>query len=231
MKKLLIGFGLMLSYAAVSAQTADDIVTKYIVAQGGKDNIEKVKSVVMEGSMNVQGNDVAITVTKVQGKVGRQDISMGGMNGYQLVTDKEGWGFMPFLGQQKAEAFTADQVKGAQSDLDIAGPLYNYQTKGNKITLAGQEDVSGSKCFVLNMVDSLGKSATYYINDSSYLLARVKQQKEMMGQKMDVTVDFANYKAVEGVKMPFSLTQQYGTVIFSSIKVNTDIDDKVYKHD
>lgn len=231
MKKVLIGLGLILSYAAASAQTADDIVTKYIAAEGGKDNIEKVKSVVMEGSMNVQGNDVAITVTKVQGKLGRQDISMMGMNGYQLVTDKEGWGFMPFMGQTKAEALTADQVKEAQSDLDITGPLYNYQAKGSKITLSGKEDVSGAKCYVLKVVDSLGKEATLYINDSTYLIARVKQQKEMMGQKMDVSVDFANYKDVEGVKMPFSLTQQYGTVTFNSIKVNTPVDDKVYKHD
>ena len=51
MKKVLIGFGLMLSFAAASAQTVDDIITKYIAAQGGKDNIEKVKSVIMEGTI------------------------------------------------------------------------------------------------------------------------------------------------------------------------------------
>lgn len=230
MKKILVGAAFIFSYMMASAQTADEIVNKYVTAIGGKENIGKIKSVVMDGNMSVQGNAVDVTITKVEGKLFRQDISTMGMNGFSFITDTAGYSYLPFMGQQKAEPMTADQVKDGQSNLNIVGPLYYYQTHGAKFTLSGDEDVAGSKCFVLNTTDSLSNTTTtFYIDKTSYLLSRIKQPQEMMGKKMDVSVDFSDYKNVEDVKMPFSLTQQYGTVTFSSIKPNTTIDDKLYK--
>ncbi len=230
MKKVLVGAALMFSFVIAKAQTADEIVAKYVTAIGGKDNIDKIKNVVMEGSVSVQGNTVNVTVTKVQGKLFRQDISMMGMNGFSFVTDTAGYAFMPFMGQQKAEAMSGDQVKGGQSNLDVIGPLNYYQSHGATFTLAGDEDVAGIKCFVLKTTDSVTKNTTsFYVDKTTYLLSRIKQPQEMMGQKMDISVDFGDYKDVQGVKMPFSLSQQFGNITFSSIKANTDIDAKLYK--
>ena len=53
----------------------------------------------------------------------------------------------------------------------------------------------------------------------------------MNGQETDVQSDFADYKAVDGVKMPYSITGQYGTTYISTIKVNQTIPESSYKHD
>ena len=54
MKKIF--FGLLASIALSSqAQTADDIIQKYANAMGGLDNINKIKTVKMSGTVSAQG--------------------------------------------------------------------------------------------------------------------------------------------------------------------------------
>src|SRR5580704_5992470 len=77
--------------ATVQAQTADDILDKHQKAIGGVDNWDKIKTVKMVGTMSQQGMDIDITQTLVMGKAMRVDISMMGMSGFQIVTDKAGW--------------------------------------------------------------------------------------------------------------------------------------------
>ena len=115
------------------AQTVDEIIDKHVKALGGKENLNKIQNVVMEGSLSIQGTEIALTLTQVHDKLNRQDITAMGMHGFDMMTDKEGWQYMPFQGMQKPEPKTADEVKVSQSDLDIAGPLVDYATKGHKV--------------------------------------------------------------------------------------------------
>jgi hypothetical protein len=44
-----------------------------------------------------------------------------------------------------------------------------------------------------------------------------------MGQEMDINVEFSDYRDVNGVKLPFALTQAFGTIVMSSVKVNDPV--------
>ena len=68
------------------AQTAEEIVTKYVEAIGGAAAWKKVNSLYYEGKITVQGAEVNVTLTALNGKGVRQNISFGGMTGYQIVT-------------------------------------------------------------------------------------------------------------------------------------------------
>jgi len=154
-----------------------------------------------------------------------------GMKNYDFTTDKEGWTFMPIQGMQKPEPKTPEDVKEALSDLDLTGSLYNYTAKGNKVELLGKEDVEGTECFKLKVTVASGKEETYFIDPASYLIVRTKSKRKVNGQEVEMTTDLSDYKDVDGVKVPFSMTQPFGTIVFSSIKANQVIDDKLYKHD
>ena len=213
------------------AQTVDDIINKHIAALGGKENLKKIQNVVMEGSLTVQGAEISVTVTQVNNKLARQDISVAGMNGFDFLTDKEGWSYMPFQGMQKPEPKTADEVKESQSDLDVAGPLVDYAAKGHKVELLGKEDVEGTECYKIKVNLAGGKEQTFFIDPTSNLIVRQKEKRKFNGQESEMTTDFSDYKDVEGVKMAYSITQQFGTILISSIKVNQVIADNLYKHD
>jgi hypothetical protein len=213
------------------AQTVDEIINKHIAALGGKENLNKIQNTVMEGSLNIQGTEISLTLTQVHNKLNRQDINAMGMHGFDMLTDKDGWSYMPFQGMQKPEPKTTDEVKESQSDLDIAGPLVDYAAKGHKLELLGKEDVDGTECYKIKATLASGKVLTFFIDPASSMIIRTTEKRKMNGQEADLQTDFSDYKDVEGVKMPYSITGPFGTVLISSIKVNQTIPESVFKHD
>ena len=75
MKKLFIPIlmvaSLIGSSISTKAQTADEIVDKYIAAIGGKDNWKKVQSMKVDGAIQVQGLEIPYTVNAVHMKGSR----------------------------------------------------------------------------------------------------------------------------------------------------------------
>ena len=234
MKNLIIfGIFILLLVCAqfAQAQTVDEVINKHVAALGGKEKLSKIQNVVMEGNLTVQGTEISLNLTQVNNKLNRQDINAMGMHGFDMMTATEGWQYMPFQGMQKPEPKTADEVKESQSDLDIAGPLVDYAAKGHKMELVGKEDVEGTECYKIKASLAGGKQLTLFIDPASSMIIRTKEKRKMNGQEMDLQTDFSDYKEVEGVKMPYSITQQFGTVLITSIKVNQTIPDSAFKHD
>lgn len=234
MKNLIIfGFFILILIFAQFAQgqTVDEVINKHIDALGGRENLNKIQNVVMEGNLSFQGAEIALTITQVHNKLNRQDISVMGMTGFDLLTDKEGWTYMPFQGMQKPEAKPAAEVKESQADLDIVGPLVDYAAKGHKVDYMGKEDVDGKPCYKINASLSTGKKITFFIDVATNMISRTIDKRVINGAETELQTDLADYKEVAGVKMAFSITQQFGTVYISSIKVNQTIPESLYKHD
>ena len=229
MKKVLSLLLLSSFFVAANAQTVDEILDKHIAAIGGKDKWLSIKSVVMDGNLTVQGTDVSVKVTQLHNKGFRQDISVAGMSGYEFYTPTEGWGFMPFQGQTKPEAKTADEVKRNFDDLDIQGSLIDYKAKGHTIEYLGKEDVEGTECFKIKVTRKNSGEQTYLIDPASYMIVRVISKTQAAGQEMEVKIDFSDYKDVAGVKIAYSISQPFGNIIFSSIKVNEPVDEALFK--
>ena len=62
MKLINMGVALLLTLTVISvsqAQTADEIVNKYVDAIGGKDKLDQIKTKTIEGTTQVMGNEGA----------------------------------------------------------------------------------------------------------------------------------------------------------------------------
>ena len=92
---------------AASAQTADDIVAKYVTAMGGAEKLSSLKTVKMEGNMSTQGIDIALTVTKKQLAGMRLDLDIMGTSNFQMATPEKGWIFMPIMQQAEPKEMDA----------------------------------------------------------------------------------------------------------------------------
>ena len=229
----LILFLFILSFAVKSkAQTADEIVDKHINAIGGKDAWKKVNALKQTGTINVQGNEVAVTMTVLNGKGLRQDISLMGMNGYTILTPTEGWNYMPFQGQQKPEAMTADDVKQSIDQLDTQGELLDYKTKGHSVEYLGKDDVDGTEAYKLKLISKSGTSKTVYIDPASYYIIRVVRTTKANGQEAQVTTNLSNYeKLPEGIVVPKKIQLSIGELKITKVEVNPAVDDNVFKPD
>jgi len=212
------------------AQTAEEIVTKHIEAVGGAAAWKKVNSIYYEGKMTVQGAEINVTITALNGKGSRQNISVMGMTGYQIVTPTAGWNFMPFQGQTTAEPMTADELKQSADDLDVQGKLVDYKSKGHTVEYLGKDDVEGTECFKLKITTKAGNVETVFIDPKSHYIVRSVVKRTANGQESDVQSDLSNFqKLPAGIVVPFSITLPFGEMVISKAEVNKQVDESTFK--
>ena len=212
------------------AQTAEEIVAKHIEAVGGAAAWKKINSLYYEGKMTVQGAEVNVTLTVLNGKGSRQNISVMGMTGYQIITPTAGWNFMPFQGQAAPEAMTADELKQSADDLDVQGKLVDYKSKGHTVEYLGKDDVEGTECFKLKITTKAGNVETVFIDPKSYYIVRSVVKRTANGQESEVPSDLSNYKKLpEGIVVPFSITLPFGELVISKAEINKQIDESAFK--
>jgi len=230
MKKFFLSIFAVAALSFTYAQTADEVVNKHIEAVGGAEAWKKVNSMVTEGTMQIQGADIGVNLTVVNGKGSRQDISAMGMNGYQIITPTEGWNFMPFQGQKAAEPVTADDLKTSQDQLDIQGSLMDYKAKGHTLEYIGTEDIEGVEAIKLKETLKGGKIQTIYLDPKTYYITRVVTKQKANGKEFDVTTNLSNYqKLPEGIVVPMSVQLPFGELTVTKVEINKPIDEKIFK--
>ena len=210
--------------------TLDEIITKHIDAIGGKDNWAKVKSLRMESTVKANGAEIKVTVVQVDKKAMKQEISLMGMTGYSIITNTEGWNFMPFQGQTKPEAMTADDLKNSQDDLYLQDEFITYTELGKKLEYFGKDDVDGTECYKIKMTDKNAEETTYYIDPSSYYVIKQTKKVKADGKEMEVSTTYGDYKKLpEGIVYPMSVVGGWGESAVTKIEINPAIDEAIFK--
>jgi hypothetical protein len=243
--KNLVLFGLLVLFLVAaqftSAQTVDDIINKYIDARGGKDKLDSIKSIYMEGTREMMGNEIAVRVTKEQGKLSRTEFDLGGTTGFVLITDKEAWTYIPMRSPTPTK-LPDDAVASMQTELDIPGPLVDYAAKGNKVELIGKDTLDGNENYKIKLTTNTGKEITYWIDTKTYLVNQTSQKGGGMfggGRKNgddEVTVIYKDYSPVNGILFAHTTETKTnagtgnGGTTFDKIELNQPVDPKLYQH-
>ena len=220
-----------------NGQSVDDIIDQYINARGGKDKLASIQSVHFEGTRQMMGNEVDVKITKVDGKLSRVDFSMGGNDGYTIVTPDKGWTYIPMM-SDKVNEMPEARLKAQQDQMNIAGPLVNYAAKGYKAELEGKNTINGQEAWKIQITSSTGKTITFLIETKSKLLIQTKQMSEGGGRNnsgpVEIVTDYSDYKDVDGVMFPQTINVEgsgmgAGPMTFDKIEVNQPVDEKLYK--
>lgn len=221
----------------VQGQTADEIINKYIDARGGREKLNAIKVLYMEGSRQMMGSEIPVKVTVVQGKLFRTDFEFGGSSGYSIVTPTQGWSFVP-MRSQTADPIPADALKGMQAQLDIAGPLVDYAAKGNKVEMQGKETVNGKEAYKIKLTTAAGKDIIYFIDTNTSLLLQSKaigaMGRNANAAPQEIITNYSDYKSFDGVLFPQTIANpgsgmQGGSTTFDTIVINKIINEDQYK--
>lgn len=233
-KPVLFAVTLLMGMSAAKAQTAEEVVAKHIEAIGGKDKISQIKSVYMENTMEVMGNEAPSTTTILNGKGFKNETDFNGQKIVSCVTDKGGWSINPMAGQTTPTAMTPEQVKAAQDQLYVGGPLFNYAEKGNKLAMGGKESVNGVDALKVKVTSKDNVESTYFIDPTSYYIIKAIRKQTISGQDMEVTMLFSNYQKTDyGYVVPFTtemqlpqFTLKYNT---KKVEINKPVDESIFK--
>jgi hypothetical protein len=211
------------------AQTANDVVNKYIAAMGGREKLTSLKTVKMEASLTVQGTNVTLVITKKHLTGMRMDISVMGTENYQIITPAKGTIFMPVQGMSEPTAMPDEQLKAGQSQLDLEGTLVNYEDKGTTLELAGHENVDGEDCYSLKVTANNGVTTNYFISANTSYIVKTSGKRVINGEEMDISTTYSNYKQnADGYWFPYTSTNMQGTTDFAKIDTNVPVDESIF---
>lgn len=235
--KHLTKFGLtcmsLFLFAGSFAQTADEIIAKHLEATGGKDKLKSITSVKLDNSMTVMGNDAPSNTTVLIGKGMKMESDFNGQKMVQVVTDKSGWSINPMGGGTDPQPMPDDMYKQTKDQINYS-PFINYPANGNKVTLAGKEKVGTADAFKLDVTNKDSITTSYFIDASSYYLVKSVRKASMMGQEMEVTVTYSDFKKTDfGVMVPFTTDIDYGGQFQMTAKVkkaefNAPVDPSIF---
>jgi hypothetical protein len=233
MCKLLLGI-LAVPMLAIpaSAQTADEIVAKYIKAVGGMEKIQAVKTLRRSGKIIVGGGfEIATVQENKRPNMYRQEIILQGMTGARAYNGSAGWKVEPFQGKKDPEPLGEEEMKEAVEDADFDGPLVNYQQKGNKVEFVGMEPVEGTDAYKLKVTLANGEIRFYYMDTDYYVPIKIESKRIVRGAEIESETSLSDYKEVNGWYLPFSIesgrkgAQNKAKLAYDKIEANVPIDD------
>jgi outer membrane lipoprotein-sorting protein len=223
---------LVLALAAVtaSAQTVDELIEKYLQAQGGREKVAAIKSMRMEGKMEMgQGMQMPIKVEVVSPDRMRFEGTMQGMTMVQAVNGESGWQIMPFMGKTEPEPMSAEDVAQTKKQLESFDPLSRYKELGHTLELAGKEDIEGTPAHKLKLTRKDGEVTYVYLDAESYLLIKTVGKTKMQGQEVEVESSSGDYKEVGGVLFAHTIESKVKgapnsmTMTFTKVEFNPSL--------
>jgi photosystem II stability/assembly factor-like uncharacterized protein len=207
MRRGLFGIGIIFLVAVNGfAQSADEIIARYIKTVGGMDRITSVKSLKRTGKFTGGGGFEAGVLEQNQrpGNV-RQEFAIQGMIAVNAYDGTTGWKIDPFEGKKDAEALSEEELKSIIEDSDLDGPLVNYAQKGNKVEYTGTEPVEGSEAYKIKVTTPAGDVRTYFIDTTSNVPIKVETHRMVRGSERVYETILGDYKDVNGWYLPFSV--------------------------
>jgi hypothetical protein len=216
----------------VSAQTADEIVAKYIKAVGGMEKIQAVKTLRRSGKVIGGGGfEAPILQENKRPSMMRQEFTLQGLIGVNAYNGKAGFKIEPWQGKKDAEPLSEEEMKQAVEESDFDGPLVNYQQKGNKVEFVGMEPVEGTDAYKLKVTLANGEVRFYFMDTDYYVPIKIETKRIIRGAEVELETSLGDYKEVSGWYLPFSIesgpkgSQFKGKITYEKIEANVAIDD------
>jgi hypothetical protein len=208
-----------------ATDSADIIINKYIEALGGKEKLESIQSVYMEGNVIIRGQKSVSKTWIVNNTAARNESSINGFTSWSVARNDSGWSFNPRRGQKFPEPWPSDRVKMARVNLDIAGTLVDYKKKGYSAEYKGIDQIEGSDAYKIEEKINDNVTKTFYIDLDSYLVIRVRTKSSTPNRTNYSNTDYSNYqKTKDGYIFPM----EAGNLKYTLVKVNQHLSDSLF---
>lgn len=200
--------------------SAEVIINKYFKAIGGVDKVKAIKTLVTNMEADMQGQTMKVVTKKMFPNKFSTSYEVMGQKQREFFNGEKG--FMELDGQKVQ--LQNDEIAKFKND---AAPFSDIAfLKG---VVAGEEEVEGEKAYVIVLGE---KKAFYDMKTALKLKETAKVLNPDNGRKETVTTYFEDYKAVDGIKLPFTILERLGNGIKVPLKVKSyEIDKNVTDKD
>jgi len=202
-------------------KAAQDVIDNYLIANGGRENLEKIKSIKMTGKVDAMGMvlPVSMYLSSRYFYMSAEDTAFGFSMAYD---NKKKTGWTRMFGESKD--MTAEEA--SKYDETVESALWGYYLDKEKFgityELTQNQKADTINCYVINFSKGERVAYTVYFDTSNY--NRVKNEK---AGRVSLYGDFREVGS-SGIKMPYAITQQ-GTVNVDKYEFNTKFDKNLLK--
>ena len=210
------GAGAAPAAAKPALPTAQQLFDKYVTAIGGAEAWAAVQSETITAERQAFGRSTPETVVRTSDKLA---VTSG-------LNSKSGYDGTQFWNWSKEGAGTpnSDAIANLRSDMGL------YPGQGVKLDrsrVTGPEAVGDRSAFVVMVRGAAGVDRYYFDTESGLLLRYDTGAPTFLGP-LPLEVDFTDYRAVDAVKLPFSITwsapERKWQRTVSAVKLNASVD-------
>ena len=199
------------------------VINAYFDAIGGKDKAEAVQSKKEIASASMQGMTLEIESKKTNAQQSFLAVKMmGNVMQKQVVNKTEGYN----EAQGQRMPMDAAALAKALPDTAVFTELVLDPTQ---ISLAGIVDINGTKAYELKV----SESKSYFYSVDSGLKIKISETQEMGGNTITQETVIGDYKAVDGILFPHTVTQSFGPqkidFVTSTIELNISFTDEDFQ--
>jgi hypothetical protein len=209
--------------SAADLPSAEDVIGKYLDAIGGKDKATGFKTRIMKGTFNLVDMGMEASITMYMAPPNYLSVvELPGMGtALQGVTDGKAWQSIEAMGQigfvEGEEA--AGMLQQAEMEL-----YANWDKHYASAESVGEETVGDVECIKVEMTPKEGSASTVFFDKESGLIV----QTTAMAQGMEAITTIADYKEIDGVKIPHSMSMggmMTVEITIDSVENNAEIAD------
>ena len=203
--------------ATTAMPTADQILDRYVAAEGGSGTLKRLLSRVMTGTLSVPSMQLSGTVEIHEKAPNRSlgTITINGASYRQGFDGTAGWTDDPANGLRDQ---TGDELAEARRESDFYHALDLHKLY-SKFTLVGKEKVGERDAYVIEAaVPEGGPPEKLYFDVQSGLVLRDSSQRHGPDGVSEFQQDYEDYRDVDGVKLPFTIRQtNEGTLVIITV--------------
>jgi hypothetical protein len=217
--------------AAEATPTAEQVLSRYVDAVGGRSAVARLKTRVLKGTRDAS-----------QGRSWPMELNVKEPGKYLMVLN------IPEQGELRrgadgargwvrtrgvAREMTPAEVESLRDAFTLSAPVA-ISEPFPQMTPAGLEKIGERAAYVLEHRPSAGVRELYYFDRETGLLLRRKNYRDTVLFPVPEQYDFEDYRDVDGLKLPF--TVRYSNIDtwfsftrkFTDIKHNVPLDDALF---
>jgi hypothetical protein len=224
----LLALSLACPFVFAQAQEPRKIADQYVKAAGGSKALSKIQTMTLEGSLTnvADGKSGTYTFdTKLPNRY-YSELVVGDKNVIEAYNGKSAW-------HQTAAGELGTLLGQEGLQLEAASSYYNshfLNLKKNKLALAlvGHAQVGGKDALQVEVTAPTGMKREVFFDPQTHLI--VKEAGPLGGVNEEVFYD--DYRAVDGVKLPFKIELHRGSdvyaVIITRAAINATVGERVF---
>jgi hypothetical protein len=198
--------------APPTSLSVEEIVERNVAARGGVDAWHRVDTMVWAGhieSAHAPVPSMLFTLEQQRPNKTRFEIDALGQRTVRVFDGTRGWKVRPGHNGVAADEqpYSAEELKFARAGQGIDGPLIDFRSKGNMVSLAGLEEIEGHKAYRLEVRLLTGAERdSVWIDAKTFLEIRCDRVVDGPGPagvpRKVVSMRYQDYKTFDGLKMP-----------------------------